>query len=84
MHKEIRSDLPGVFYRSPAPGEKPHANVGDLLAEDSLIGVIELMKQFNEVRSGVAGILCEFLVADGDSVDAEMALAIVTEQVNKP
>ena len=80
MDKEIKSDLPGVFYRSPTPGEPAHANVGDRLTEDSVIGVLELMKQFNEVRAGVSGILHKFVVTDGDAVEMDTVLAIVTDE----
>lgn len=84
MNREVSSEMPGVFYRSPTPGEPPHAQVGDRLSPDSVIGVVELMKQFNEVCAGVSGVLREFLVADGDAVDVDMVLAIVSEEDGKP
>ncbi|QGY32946.1 acetyl-CoA carboxylase [Pantoea cypripedii] len=77
MHVEIKGELPGVFYRSPAPGEPAFVNEGDAITEETVVGMVELMKQFTEVYAGVAGILESFAVNDGDDIDTEMAIAIV-------
>jgi biotin carboxyl carrier protein len=44
---------------------------------DTVIGVVELMKQFNDVSAGVAGVLRAFSVNDGDAVDADATLAFI-------
>lgn len=74
---DVKSPLPGTFYRSPAPGEPPFASEGQAVTEDTVIGSIELMKQFNEVYAGVAGTLTSFVVGDGEAVDSDAVLAIV-------
>lgn len=51
----VRSPLPGVFYRQPAPGQPPFVEDGGTVTPDQTIGVVEIMKQFSEVKAGVAG-----------------------------
>ena len=79
MDKEVKRELPGTFYRSPEPGGSPYAIEGDAVAPDTVIGVVELMKQFNEVSAGASGTLRKFLVTDGDAVETDMALAIIDD-----
>lgn len=77
MYVEIKCELPGVFYRSPAPGEPAFVNEGDTVSEETVVGMVELMKQFSEVYAGVAGVLTSFSVSDGDDVDTDIAIAVV-------
>jgi acetyl-CoA carboxylase biotin carboxyl carrier protein len=75
---DIKSPIPGTFYRSPAPGEPPFVSEGQVVTADTVIGSIELMKQFNEVYAGVEGTLVSFAVADAEAVDSDAVLAIVS------
>ncbi len=61
---QVQSPLPGVFYRRPAPDEPPFAKVGDAVTPDQILGVVEIMKQFSEVKAGVAGRVTAFTVDD--------------------
>jgi acetyl-CoA carboxylase biotin carboxyl carrier protein len=58
----VRSPLPGVFYRSPAPTEPPFVEVGAAVTADQTIGLVEIMKQFAEVKAGADGALTGFTV----------------------
>jgi len=75
---EVKSPIPGTFYRSPAPGEAPFVSVGQNVTADTVIGSVELMKQFNEVVAGVDGMLTSFAIADAEAVDSDTVLAIVS------
>jgi acetyl-CoA carboxylase biotin carboxyl carrier protein len=75
---DVKSPLPGTFYRSPAPGEPPFVSEGQTVTADTVIGSIELMKQFNEVYAGVDGTLASFAVADAEAVDSDVVLAVVS------
>lgn len=75
---DVKSPLPGTFYRSPAPGEPPFVSEGQTVTADTVIGCVELMKQFNEVTAGVSGTLTSFVVADAEAVDSDTVLAIVS------
>ncbi|WP_233836906.1 acetyl-CoA carboxylase [Paraburkholderia sp. ZP32-5] len=75
---DVKSPIPGTFYRSPAPGEPPFVSEGQMVTAETVIGCIELMKQFNEVVAGVDGKLMSFVVADAEAVDSDAVLAIVS------
>jgi acetyl-CoA carboxylase biotin carboxyl carrier protein len=51
----VPSPMLGAFYRAPKPGEPPFVEVGQRVAEDTIIGIIEVMKLMNTVRAGVSG-----------------------------
>jgi acetyl-CoA carboxylase biotin carboxyl carrier protein len=74
---EVKCELPGTFYRSPAPGKPPFVEEGQSVTAGTVIGIVELMKQMNEVEAGVAGVITRFLVNDSDAVDADMLLAVI-------
>lgn len=60
---EIRSPFVGFFYRAPRPSEPAFVEVGSKVSEDTMIGIIEVMKMMNPVHAGLKGevveILCE-------------------------
>jgi len=74
---QIQSPLPGTFYRSSAPGTPPFKADGDAVAVGDVIGLIEVMKSFHEVRSEVAGTNIRFDVDDEEPVMAGAVLAEV-------
>jgi biotin carboxyl carrier protein len=73
--KEILSPLPGTFYRRPAPDQPPYKGEGDAVAVGDVVGLVEVMKSFNEVKSEVAGRLVRFLVENEEAVMAGQPLA---------
>lgn len=72
---EIRSPLPGTFYRSSAPDQPPFKVDGDSLAAGETIGLIEVMKSFHEVTGAVSGESIRFLVENEEPVQAGQVLA---------
>ena len=68
--KQILSPLPGTFYRKPAPDQPAFKDVGDEVREGDVIGLVEVMKVFNEVKAEVAGKVKAYLVEDEDPVMA--------------
>jgi biotin carboxyl carrier protein len=60
----VQSPLPGVFYRRPAPDQPTYVEVGDAVAADTTIGLVEVMKQFAEIKAGAAGTVSAFTVED--------------------
>ncbi|AMB39632.1 biotin carboxyl carrier domain-containing protein [Arthrobacter sp. TES] len=75
----IVSPLPGIFYRKPGPGKPPFANEGDTIEVGQTLGIVEIMKQFTEIQSDVAGILESFEVAEGDMVNPGDPIVVVRE-----
>jgi acetyl-CoA carboxylase biotin carboxyl carrier protein len=76
---EIRSPLPGIFYRKATPDSPPFKNDRDVVAADDTIGLIEVMKSFHEVKAGVAGTSIRFVAENEDPVMAGDVIAEVEE-----
>jgi biotin carboxyl carrier protein len=74
-NKQILSPLPGTFYRRPAPDQPPYKSEGDEVAEGEVIGLVEVMKSFNEVKADAAGTIKSFLVDNEDAVMAGQPIA---------
>ncbi|MEB8512506.1 acetyl-CoA carboxylase biotin carboxyl carrier protein, partial [Acidithiobacillus ferriphilus] len=55
----VRAPIAGIFYRSPMPDEPPFVEVGDAIEEDTIIGIVEVMKVMNNIRAGTRGIVRE-------------------------
>lgn len=66
---EVPSPLLGFFYRAPKPGEPPFVEVGSQVEEDTVIGIIEVMKLMNTVNAGVKGEVVEILCENGAAVE---------------
>lgn len=71
---EVVAPLLGTFYRAPKPGAPPFIEVGASVEEETIIGIIEVMKLMNTVRAGVRGRVREILAADGVLVEYGEAL----------
>ena len=67
--REVTSPMVGSFYRAPSPEAEPFAREGDRVQEDTVLCIIEAMKVMNEIPAGVAGIVREVLVKNGESVE---------------
>lgn len=72
--KQILSPLPGTFYRRPAPDQPSYKEVGDAVAKGDVIGLVEVMKSFNEVTADADGKVVRFLVENEDAVMAGQPL----------
>jgi acetyl-CoA carboxylase biotin carboxyl carrier protein len=74
---EIKSPLPGVFYRRSSPEAPPFKNDGDSVAAGDVIGLVEVMKSFHEVKAGVNGDAIRFIAEDAEAIMAGQTLAEV-------
>jgi biotin carboxyl carrier protein len=74
---EIVTPVPGTFYRRPDPDSDPFKNEGDAVAAGETVGLVEIMKNFEEVQSETDGKLSKFLVDNEDDVTAGQPVAVV-------
>jgi biotin carboxyl carrier protein len=74
MAKHILSPLPGTFYRKPAPDKPAYKSDGDTIAVGDVIGLIEVMKSFNEVKADQAGKIVKFIADNEEPVMAGQPL----------
>jgi acetyl-CoA carboxylase biotin carboxyl carrier protein len=70
----IKAPLTGIFYASPAPGSAPYVSVGGEVAVGQVIGLIEAMKLFNEIKSDLAGRVVRVVPDSGTLVKAKQPL----------
>jgi acetyl-CoA carboxylase biotin carboxyl carrier protein len=77
---EVVAPLLGIFYRAARPGAAPYVEVGSVLEEDTVIGIIEVMKLMNSVRAGVRGTVVEILVEDGAAIEQGQVLLRVSRE----
>lgn len=73
----VISPSPGIFWRSPAPGEPPFADVGQAVAPDTPIGIVEVMKLMNQVLAGVEGTVRAVLVENGARVERDEPIVLI-------
>jgi len=73
----ITAPLLGTFYVAPEPGAPPFVKVGDLVNEDTTVGLVEVMKVFNSVRAAVKGTVVEVVAQNGQFVEYGETLFLV-------
>ena len=70
----VSAPLTGVWYPAPSPGARPYVNEGDEVAAGQVIGLIEAMKLFNEIKSDASGRITRVLVENGTLVKRKQPL----------
>lgn len=70
----VKAPLTGIFYASPAPGSAPYVAAGGEVAVGQIIGLIEAMKLFNEIKSDASGTVTRILVETGTLVKRKQPL----------
>jgi acetyl-CoA carboxylase biotin carboxyl carrier protein len=70
----VLAPLTGIFFNSPAPGSAPFVSVGSEVAVGTIIGLIEAMKLFNEIKSDLAGRVARVVADNGALVKAKQPL----------
>ena len=66
---DFKSPLVGTFYRSSKPDTDPFVNVGDEVAPERVLCIIEAMKVMNEIKAEMHGVVREILVKNGQAVE---------------
>ena len=70
----VTAPLTGVWYTSPSPGARPYVQVGDEVAVGTVLGLIEAMKLFNEIKSDTQGRVTRYMVESGTLVKRQQPL----------
>lgn len=76
----VAAPLLGTFYRAPKPGAPPFVEVGSEVEDDTIIGIIEVMKLMNTVRAGARGRVAAILAQDGALVEYGETLMRVSKE----
>ena len=70
----VSAPLTGVWYAAPSPGARPYVAEGDEINGGQVVGIIEAMKLFNEIKSESAGTVTRVLVESGTLVKRKQPL----------
>jgi len=70
----VSAPLTGVWYPAPSPGARPYVNEGDEINSGQVVGLIEAMKLFNEIKSDAAGRITRVIVESGTLVKRKQPL----------
>ena len=74
----VKAPIVGTYYRSPSPDKPPFVKIGDKVKKGDVIMIIESMKLMNEVQSEFDGVVERILVADGQAVEFDQPIMIIT------
>ena len=64
----VAAPLTGVWYGAPSPGARPYVSEGAEVNAGQVIGLIEAMKLFNEIKADASGTITRVLVESGTLV----------------
>ena len=73
----VTSPMIGTFYRRPSPNSAPFVEVGDQVAPDSDVCIVEVMKLLNTIPAGCKGTVSQILVEDGATIESGQALMVI-------
>ncbi|MCX6499614.1 MAG: hypothetical protein NTU93_12570 [Arthrobacter sp.] len=73
-HILVTAPMLGTYYGAPKPGQRAFVQVGDSVAADAVLCIVEVMKLMNSVTAGAAGEITAVFVKDGDLVEFEQPL----------
>ena len=74
---QILSPLPGKFYRRPAPDKPAYKEAGDSVSAGDVIGLVEVMKTFYEVKAETVGKITQFHIENEEAIQAGQPIADV-------
>ena len=72
--RTVKAPLTGIFYGASSPGSPAYVTVGQQIAVGHVIGLIEAMKLFNEIKSDTAGRVVRVVAETGKLVKAKQPL----------
>jgi acetyl-CoA carboxylase biotin carboxyl carrier protein len=73
----VRAPNLGTFYRAPKPGAPPYVSLGQRVEAETELCLIEVMKLFTSVPSGVRGTVNQVLVEDSQLVEFGQPLFVI-------
>jgi acetyl-CoA carboxylase biotin carboxyl carrier protein len=80
----IRAPMVGTFYRAPEPGAKPFVDIGQTVADHTIVCIIEVMKLMNSIPAGARGTVTHILVDDATPVDTGAPLIVLQPELPPP
>jgi acetyl-CoA carboxylase biotin carboxyl carrier protein len=66
---DVPAPMLGTFYRAPKPGAPPFVEVGSIVDEQTVVGIVEVMKLMNAICAGVRGAVEQIVAREGTLVE---------------
>ena len=73
----VKAPIVGTAYLAPQQGAPPFVRLGDTVAEDQPLLIIEAMKVMNQIRAHRPGRIAQILVADAQPVEFGAVLMLI-------
>ncbi len=73
----VRAPMVGTFYRAPSPDADAYVEVGDRVATDQTLCIIEAMKMLNQIEADASGEITAILVENGQPVEFDQPLFVI-------
>jgi len=73
----INSPMVGTFYVAASPEAAPLVKIGDHVAEDTVVCIIEAMKVFNEIQAEMSGTIEKVLARNAEAVEFGQPMFVV-------
>ena len=73
-HRFVTAPLTGIWYTAPSPGARPYVTVGAEVTAGQVVGLIEAMKLFNEIKSDTGGTVTRLVAESGKLVKRQQPL----------
>ena len=76
---EVKAPMIGTYYQSPEPDAEAFVKVGDPISDGDTLCIIEAMKMMNKIESDVSGTIERIMVQNGDPVEFDQGLFLVSK-----
>lgn len=73
----VAAPMAGIFYRQPSPDADPFVEEGDRVQAGDVVGLIEVMKLFNEIIAPVTGVVTRIVVDNQERVEENQPLLYI-------
>lgn len=73
----VLAPMAGIFYRQPSPDADPFVDEGDRVQAGDVVGLVEVMKLFNEITAPVTGVVSRIVVDTQDRIEADEPLMYI-------
>lgn len=73
----VKAPMLGTFYAASKPGAPPFVSVGQTVAAEDNLCIIEVMKLMNYVKAGTGGTIAHIAVSNGDLVEFDQPLVYI-------
>jgi acetyl-CoA carboxylase biotin carboxyl carrier protein len=75
----LKSPMVGTIYLASSPEASPFVSIGQRVKLGDTLCIVEAMKMFNEVEADKVGVISEILVSNGEAVEFNQPLFVISE-----